>query len=76
METFQMQIQVLPMIAARPATNRTLFARWMRAITLHRERRSLRALDDHLLRDVGLTRSQALAEGQRPLWDAPAFWRT
>lgn len=42
---------------------------------LYRQRRALAALDDHQLRDLGLTRAQAEAEAARPLWDAPAHWR-
>jgi uncharacterized protein YjiS (DUF1127 family) len=40
-----------------------------------RSRRHLSRLDDRLLRDIGLTREQAEAEGQRPLWDTPPHWR-
>lgn len=42
---------------------------------LARSRRTLRRLDDHLLRDIGLTRSEAEAEAARPVWDAPLHWR-
>ncbi len=35
-----------------------------------RQRTELRRLDDHLLRDVGLTRAQILAEAQKPFWRA------
>ncbi len=33
-----------------------------------RMRRSLERLDDHLLRDIGLTRAEALDEAARPFW--------
>ncbi len=42
---------------------------------LVRSRRSLSRLDDHLLRDIGLTRAQALAEADRRAWDAPSHWK-
>jgi uncharacterized protein YjiS (DUF1127 family) len=42
---------------------------------LARSRRSLRRLDDHLLRDIGLTRTEALAEANRQGWDAPLHWK-
>jgi len=42
---------------------------------LYRQRRALEALDDHLLRDLGLTREEALREAARPVWDAPVHWR-
>ncbi|MFO1201684.1 MAG: DUF1127 domain-containing protein [Tabrizicola sp.] len=41
-----------------------------------RSRRSLSRLDDHLLRDIGLSRSQALAEAERRGWDAPSHWKS
>ena len=34
----------------------------------HRERRALMALDDRLLRDIGITRAQALEEANKPFW--------
>jgi uncharacterized protein YjiS (DUF1127 family) len=33
-----------------------------------RQRQALADLDDHLLKDVGITRSAAIAEISRPLW--------
>lgn len=35
-----------------------------------RTRRDLRALEPHLLRDIGITADQARIEAQRPFWDA------
>jgi uncharacterized protein YjiS (DUF1127 family) len=40
-----------------------------------RSRRDLRRLDDHLLRDIGLTRHEAETEAARAPWDAPQHWR-
>jgi uncharacterized protein YjiS (DUF1127 family) len=40
-----------------------------------RSRRALRRLDDHLLRDIGLTRHEAETEAARTPWDAPLHWR-
>ena len=37
---------------------------------LAQQRRRLLALDDRMLKDIGITRSEALAEGTRPFWDA------
>jgi uncharacterized protein YjiS (DUF1127 family) len=45
-------------------------------IALRRQRSSLARLDDHLLRDIGLTPETAKAEADRPLWDVPARWRS
>jgi uncharacterized protein YjiS (DUF1127 family) len=33
-----------------------------------RERRALLALDDHLLRDIGLNRADVWREGRKPFW--------
>ena len=33
-----------------------------------RSRRQLLTLDDHLLKDIGLTREQACQEGKQPFW--------
>lgn len=49
-------------------------ARVLSAAAMSRSRRALVHLDDHLLRDVGLTRPEAVAEAKRPAWDAPAHW--
>jgi uncharacterized protein YjiS (DUF1127 family) len=40
-----------------------------------RERRALSRLDEHLLRDVGLTRDAARREANRDAWDVPERWR-
>lgn len=43
--------------------------RWLRAaVERRRQRRALAMLGEHLLRDIGLTREQALAEARRPPW--------
>ncbi len=41
---------------------------------LRRQRAHLLALDAHRLRDIGITRADALTEARRPVWDAPAHW--
>ena len=33
-----------------------------------RQRRQLRELSDHMLRDIGLTRADAWAESEKPFW--------
>ncbi|UKJ76142.1 DUF1127 domain-containing protein (plasmid) [Azospirillum brasilense] len=37
-------------------------------IERHRQRRSLAALDDHLLRDVGLSHTDARREADKAFW--------
>jgi len=41
---------------------------------LRRTRRRLAELDDHLLRDIGVSRAEALTEANRKGWDAPDHW--
>ena len=41
------------------------------ALDVWRERRALARLDDAALRDLGLTRADALAEARQPLWSLP-----
>jgi uncharacterized protein YjiS (DUF1127 family) len=45
------------------------------ALTALRQRQHLSRLDDAALADIGLTRSDALSEAARPLWDVPSAWR-
>jgi uncharacterized protein YjiS (DUF1127 family) len=42
---------------------------------LARSRKGLARLDDHLLRDIGVTRDEAMAEASRTPWDAPLHWK-
>jgi uncharacterized protein YjiS (DUF1127 family) len=46
-----------------------------RLILVARSRRALLRLDDHILRDIGLTRHEAEIEANRAPWDAPLHWR-
>lgn len=61
--------------AAAPAAWRSLLLRprlWGAAL---RQRRALLALDDHLLRDIGIPRHVAADEAARPFWDVPKGWK-
>ncbi len=42
---------------------------------ISRQRNALAKLDDDALRDIGLTRSEAMTEAARPAWDVPSHWR-
>lgn len=66
---------VLPLAILRPSALASLPRRLLAAVALSRSRRSLRHLDDHLLRDIGLTRSEAMAEADRAAWDVPPHWK-
>ncbi|AOE82879.1 DUF1127 domain-containing protein [Pseudomonas sp. TCU-HL1] len=50
-------------LASTPQGNR-----WSRFWMRLRTRRQLLALDEHALRDIGLTRAEALEEGLKPFW--------
>lgn len=41
---------------------------------LLKQRKALSELDDHLLRDIGITPEAARREARRPPWDAPDHW--
>jgi uncharacterized protein YjiS (DUF1127 family) len=41
----------------------------MRTHERWRQRQDLRELEDHLLRDVGITREQAQYEASKPFWE-------
>ncbi|WP_313303805.1 DUF1127 domain-containing protein [Stutzerimonas balearica] len=48
-----------------------LLARLRRWHRLARQRRQLAALDEHALKDLGLSRADIEAEISRPFWDDP-----
>ncbi len=52
-----------------------LAAAILRCHELYRQRRGLKVLDDAMLRDIGLSRHEALTEAARPIWDVPTHWR-
>jgi uncharacterized protein YjiS (DUF1127 family) len=63
---------------AATTRRRRLWRRLWTAVLHHaetaRSRRQLARLDDHLLRDIGLTRDQVEAEVALPAWDVPPHW--
>lgn len=59
--------------AFRPRTHRTLSLG--RILDTWRSRQQLKKLDDTALADIGLSRTDALNEAKRPIWDVPATWR-
>ena len=61
--------------AAASPRRRGFAERLMAALAINRQRRALADLDDSMLEDLGLTRSEAEAEARRRTWDVPAHWR-
>lgn len=52
----------------------TALLRWRE---LARQRRALLRMDDHMLKDIGLSRADALREAERPFWDdGSESWQT
>ncbi|MGL4238190.1 DUF1127 domain-containing protein [Tabrizicola sp.] len=60
--------------AERPSFARSIASIFARA-ALRRQRNRLAELEDHLLKDIGISREEALAEAARSDWDAPSHWR-
>lgn len=58
--------------AKRPGSRRNKVATLLaRLVFWHRragQRRALRKLDDHLLKDIGMSRAQAELEAYKPFW--------
>jgi uncharacterized protein YjiS (DUF1127 family) len=60
----------------RPLQGTRHLHRLLALAAARRERRRLEELPDHLLKDVGLTREEAITEARRKPWDVPPGWRT
>jgi uncharacterized protein YjiS (DUF1127 family) len=64
---------VLPRTSIKSAVQHTLLRAVETASAWHgrtRQRRALRELSDHMLRDIGMDRAAALAEATKPFWRA------
>ncbi|QDY70251.1 DUF1127 domain-containing protein [Qingshengfaniella alkalisoli] len=44
-------------------------------LSLQRQRRDLGSLEDHLLRDIGVSQHEADIEASRRIWDVPSNWK-
>ncbi len=63
-------------IGIRFSTQPVKLSRFIRlARCARQQRRRLCKLDKAALRDLGLTRHEALKEARRPFWDVPHNWR-
>ncbi|WP_072392582.1 DUF1127 domain-containing protein [Hyphomicrobium sp. CS1GBMeth3] len=59
-------------IATRPARRLLRTLVWAEAVfRTVRERRQLMSLDEHGLKDIGMSRADAYCEWSRPFWDVP-----
>ncbi|WP_448203577.1 DUF1127 domain-containing protein [Azospirillum sp. sgz302134] len=63
-----MAVQILPRFLPRLLVTRPLLAWFAQLWRQRRERAELLSLTDHELRDIGITRYDALAEAQKPFW--------
>ena len=72
-------MQSLPRTARLDAPILTPKARPMRwidaAFATFRQRTELSRLEPRMLRDIGITETEARDEAQRPIWDVPGWWR-
>ncbi len=53
---------------------RSLWKRFAQHIALRRQRQHLGHLDEHLLKDIGVTREEAFVESRKSAWDVPEHW--
>jgi uncharacterized protein YjiS (DUF1127 family) len=65
---------ILTASSARSVRRTGALGRLIALAAVGRSRRRLGELDDHLLRDLGLTRGQASIEAEKGAWDVPAHW--
>lgn len=56
----------------RPTGFRFAPQKWF---ALAKQRRALRMLDQDQLRDIGISKQDALSEAQKPAWDVPGHWQ-
>lgn len=69
-----MRSTFLPRVSRRTLSLTAFITRLFGCNKLRRTRLRLAALDDHLLRDIGVSREDAQAEADRRGWDAPDHW--
>ena len=76
MPTFDLYLPPQPYSAWRAKRHiHPVAAAWMLVsswIERSRQRQALAALDDHQLRDIGITRLEAVREAEKPFWKGRA----
>jgi uncharacterized protein YjiS (DUF1127 family) len=65
--------QAMPLASRLRSAGVWLALALLRWQELAQQRRRLLALDDRMLKDIGITRADATREGTRPFWDAPGI---
>ena len=58
-----------------PSNRPTVFFGLTARLAVWRQRRALKALGNHALEDIGVTRAEADTEARRAFWNAPDTWR-
>jgi uncharacterized protein YjiS (DUF1127 family) len=71
----EMEMTLSEALFAIPGRRTGMLSRLVARRELARQRARLAELDEHLLRDIGLSRAEALAEAALPNWDPPDWWR-
>ena len=78
MSSYQLVGRYSPATGTQSSASETLqkFPGWLARriklwVSVSRERRMLQNLDDHMLRDIGVSRADAVREGERAFWDLP-----
>ena len=69
-----MPARILPRLTAKQRSLGNFLRKLHLSLVHRRDRRRLALLDDHLLRDIGITRQAALRGAERKDWDAPDYW--
>ncbi len=69
-----MTVMTRNQIAAFRAPWRWLWTSLARADGVYRQRQALAKMTDHMLDDIGISRTEALTEAAKPLWDVPQHW--
>ncbi len=57
-----------PSGASLPRLGRWLIVSLLHCVEIYRQRRALEALDERMLKDIGVSRCDVEAEIERPLW--------
>ncbi|MEL6839782.1 MAG: DUF1127 domain-containing protein [Pseudomonadota bacterium] len=60
--------------AARKTNTKSLWTRIADMLNTRHQRKALKDLDEHMLRDIGITRQEAEIEAEKPVWDVPRHW--